>query len=104
MKIAFGIILLIIGIWVLFGIFRGSKPRYNSLIRQTQRAHSFGDIVNGTLLVILFMCTGILLLMDNNLWWMPIPTCVVLIIINSLLLGKRMMKELKGDHEKSDSS
>ena len=62
MKLAFGLVALLVGLWFLGGIFRGLRPHYSEGIftrPQWLRAHTLGDLVNGTLLVIMFWGTGV---------------------------------------------
>jgi hypothetical protein len=86
MKLAFGILALLVGLWFLGGILGGLRPRYSPFMRQMRRAHHLGDLVNGTLLVIMFCGTGAFLLADFHLWWVLLPICAVIIALWSRLL------------------
>jgi hypothetical protein len=94
-KLAFGIVAILIGLWFLFGIFRGLQPRYNLITRHIQRAHNIGDIVNGILLFVMFCGTGVLLLIDHNLWWILLPVCVISIILWSRFCAMIMWREFE---------
>ncbi len=95
MKLAFGIIALLVGFWFLFGIFRGLRPHYSILTRHWHRAHHSGDLINGTLLVIMFCGTGVSLLVDFRLWWVFLPSCTVAIMLWSRFYGKKMKRALE---------
>ena len=95
MKITFGVVALLVGLWFLGGIFRGLRPRYSTLTGQLHRAHHFGDLVNGTVLVIMFCGTGAFLLAGLHLWWVLLPSCVLIIALWSMFYGKAMENELK---------
>ena len=106
MKLAFGLVALLAGLWFLWGIFRGLRPRYNILTRQVHRAHHLGDLVNGTLLVIMFCGTGVSLLVDFRFWWVFLPSCAVTIMLWSRFYGRKMERELeeriKGKSSRAD--
>ncbi len=103
MKLAFGLVALLVGLWFLWGIFRGVRPRYNILTRHWHRAHHSGDLVNGTLLVVMFCGTGAFLLVDFRLWWVFLPSCAVTIMLWSAFYGMKMERELKERMRKSRS-
>ncbi len=94
MKLAFGLGALLVGLWFLWGIFRGLRPHYNVLVRHWQRAHNLGDLVNGTLLVIMFWGTGVSLLVDFRLWWVFLPSCTVATALWSRFYVRKMKREL----------
>ena len=66
MKLAIGILLLIVGLWFLGGTIRGRKARFTSV--GASRAHTRGDFVTGSLLTILFVGTGMCLIFGIA-WW-----------------------------------
>ena len=66
MKLAFGILLLIVGLWFLGGTIRGRKARFTPV--GASRAHARGDFVTGPLLTILFVGTGMCLIFGIA-WW-----------------------------------
>jgi hypothetical protein len=66
MKLAIGILLLIVGLWFLGGTIRGRKARFTSV--GASRAHTRGDFVTGALLAILFVGTGMCLIFGIA-WW-----------------------------------
>ena len=66
MKLAIGILLLIVGLWFLGGTIRGRKTRFTPV--GASRAHTRGDFVTGPLLTILFVGTGMCLIFGIA-WW-----------------------------------
>ena len=103
MKFAFGLVALLVGIWFLVGIFRGLRPHYSLLTRRLHRAHHLGDLVNGTLLVIMFCGTGVSLLVGFRLWWVFLLSCGVATILWSRFYGRKMERELEERMRKSYS-
>lgn len=104
MKLAFGLVALLVGSWFLFGIFRGLRPRYSLITKHLHRAHHLGDLVNGALLVIMFYGTGISLLVGFRLWWVFLPSCTVAIILQSIFYSRKMKRELEERLKKSRST
>jgi hypothetical protein len=66
MKLAIGILLLIVGLWFLGGTIRGRRVRFTP--GGASRAHTWGDFVTGSLLTILFVGTGMCLIFGIA-WW-----------------------------------
>jgi hypothetical protein len=66
MKLAIGILLLIVGLWFLGGTIRGRRVRFTSV--GASRSHTPGDFVTGALLTILFVGTGMCLILGIA-WW-----------------------------------
>jgi len=66
MKLAIGIVLLIVGLWFLGGTIRGRRIRVTPV--GASRAHSRGDFVTGALLTILFVGMGMCLIFGIA-WW-----------------------------------
>lgn len=66
MKLAIGILLLIVGLWFLGGTIRGRRVRFTSV--GASRAPARGDFVTGSLLAILFVGTGMCLIFGIA-WW-----------------------------------
>jgi len=66
MKLAFGIFLIIIGLWFLGETIRGRKPRF--MLWGVSRLH-IGGFVTGSLLTTLFMGTGTCLILGVVWWW-----------------------------------
>jgi hypothetical protein len=100
MKLAFGIVAILVGLWWLYGIFRGLRPHYSIPIKQQLRTHHLGDLVNVTLLVIMFCGTGVLLLMDFRFWWVLLPSCAVIIALWTMFYGRKMKREQRVTHSK----
>ncbi len=96
MKLAFGLVALLVGLFFLYGIFRGLRPHYSEGIftrPRWLRAHNLGDLVNGTLLVIMFWGTGVSLLVDFRLWWVFLPSCAVATALWSRFYLRKMKRE-----------
>ena len=68
MRIAFGIILTLVGLWFLWGTIRGRKPRV-TLGGIVTRAHTPGDILSGIFLTLTFGGTGVSLIAGMSWWW-----------------------------------
>jgi len=67
MKLAIGIVLLIVGLWFLGGTIRGRRIRVTPV--GASRAHPRGDFVTGALLTILFVGMGMCLILGIAWWW-----------------------------------
>ena len=90
MKLAIGILLLIVGLWFLGGTIRGRKPRV--IFMGASRAHARGDFVTGTLLTILFVGTGMCLIFGIAWWWIFVVSSIAVTAIWLLLYSRWIEK------------
>jgi len=78
-KLGFGIFLIIIGLWFLWGTIRGRKPRFT--LWGVSRAHTRGDFVTGSLLTIVFVGTGMCLIFGIAWWWIFLVSGIAITVI-----------------------
>jgi len=98
MKLAFGIFLIIVGLWFLWGTIRGRKPRFT--LAGVSRAHTRGDFVTGSLLTILFVGTGMCLIFGIAWWWIFLVSGIAVTVTWLALYSRRVEKSyLKGDRD-----
>jgi len=79
MKLAIGIVLLIVGLWFLGGTIRGRRARFTTV--GASRAHTWGDFVTGSLLTILFVGTGMCLILGIAWWWIFVVSGIAVTVI-----------------------
>ena len=98
MKLVIGILLLIVGLWFLWGTIRGKKPRVSFV--GVSRAHYRGDYVTGSLLTILFVGTGMCLIFGIAWWWIFLVSSIAVTAIWLMLYSRWIEKSyLKGDKD-----
>ena len=98
MKLAIGIVLLIVGLWFLGGTIRGRKPRVTFM--GASRAHTPGDFVTGSLVTILFVGTGMCLIFGIAWWWIFLISSIAVTAIWLMLYSRGLEKSyLKGDKD-----
>jgi predicted small integral membrane protein len=98
MKLAIGIVLLIVGLWFLWGTIRGKKPRVTFM--GASRAHTRGDFVTGSLLTILFVGMGMCFIFGIAWWWIFVVSSIVATAIWLLLYSRWIEKSyLKGSRD-----
>jgi len=98
MKLATGIVLIIVGVWFLWGTIRGRKPRV--IFMGVSRAHTPGDFVTGSLLTILFVGTGMCLIFEMAWWWIFAVSSIVVTVIWLMLYSRWIEKSyLKGSRD-----
>ena len=101
MKLAIGILLLIVGLWFLGGTIRGRKTRFTPV--GASRAHTRGDFVTGPLLTILFVGTGMCLIFGIAWWWIFVVSSIAVTAIWLLLYSRWIEKShLKGSRDIED--
>jgi len=79
MKLAIGIVLLIVGLWFLGGTIRGRRIRVTPV--GASRAHPRGDFVTGALLTILFVGMGMCLILGIAWWWIFVVSGIAVTVI-----------------------
>jgi hypothetical protein len=104
MKLAIGIILLIAGLWFLGGTIRGRRVRFTS--GGASRAHTWGDLVTGSLLTILFVGTGMCFIFGIAWWWIfvvsGIAVTVTWLVFYSIYSRLVEKSHLKGSRDIED--
>lgn len=104
MRIAFGIVLTIVGFWFLWGTIRGRKPRV-TLGGIVTRPHAPGDILSGVLLTATFGGTGASLIAGMSRWWIVLTSGIAASWGWGAFYGKWLEKSyLKGNDSLRDDS
>jgi hypothetical protein len=91
MKLAIGIISLLVAFWFLGGVIRSWPP--GTYRPKMLHPSTIGDLLFGVLLAVTSAATGIALILGASWWWLLVGAIVV--ILGAVSLGRLQERETK---------